>query len=190
MSGRGLHLALTDEELQQLSALDSSVRSDHIANVLEEKKFGSEDACETDKAWTYINAALTGSDPDGPLNLPAAQQSKPRSFLNKLRGRYAGSVGPAADATNAILGCRSLLFVADYYIGFVPAADVGKVSDALEQISTDTLGQRVRDVHARHRASGSADDAAGYAMSWYSGLVEFFSRAARANKHVIFTVDF
>lgn len=189
MSGRGLHLALSDEEFHTLRLLSEPEQVEHIGNVLETAKFGSDDACETDKSWAYIHAALTGSDPDGPLQFPEPRPAQPNSFLGALFGKKSVAV-ESADARHAILGCEALLLAEDYYIGLIPASDVLRVSSALQSVSTDDLGQRVRAVHESYKASGSADEAVDYATGWYSGLVAFFSRAANTNKHVIFTVDF
>lgn len=191
MSGRGLHIALTNEEFRFLEGLSSEQQVEHIANVLEEEKFHSDDACQTDKSWSYIHAALTGTDPDAAMQLPESRFKLARSenLLGRLLGQKA-TVRVPAGAKNAIMGRDVLLISEDYYIGVVPAEEVAEVSSELESISNDDLGRRVRQVHARYHASGTAEEAVDYATGWYSDLVSFYSRAAVARKHVIFTVDF
>jgi hypothetical protein len=165
--------------------LPAEERADHIANELEAAKFGSIDACETDKSWAYIHSALNGTDPDGPLVVGSAQKS---GFLSRLFGGRPSD--DAGEAKFAIAGHDHVLRSEDYYIGLVDAARVETVAASLQAMPNDTLGQRVKAAHRRHQASGSADEAAEYAMGWYPGLVEFYRAAADAKKHVIFTVDY
>jgi hypothetical protein len=185
MSGRGVHIALTNAELDQLRAIAAEDQADYVANDLEEVKFGTADACETDKSWAYIHAALNDVDPDGPLVMKSERKA---GFLARLFDRHESV--DAGEAKFAIMGHEPLLSTEDYYIGLVDADKVSAVASALEEIPTEALGDRVRTVHQHFRASGSPEVAAEYVTGWYPGLVEFYRAAANARKHVIFTVDF
>lgn len=193
MAGRGLHLALTDEELNALCALRSvEDQISHIGSDIETTKFGTPDACETDKSWAYIHATLTGTDPDGPLEIPS--EPAPRtsdSFLARLFGRSTPSpVAPGGAERYAIMGQRALLSTDDYYVGLVPKEEVAAVASALGLIAAQELGRRLAEVHRRFGASGDPGEAVEYALGWYPNLVVFYREAAEHGKHVIFTVDF
>ena len=180
----GLHIALNDDELSELRAIPEAERADFVSETIEASKFGTPDCCETDKSWAYIHSALNSTDPDGPLEIGHEEQP---GLLARLLGKKAS---PENQSKFAIMGHGHVLMSEDYYIGFVQKERVSGIADALEAISVDDLGDKVRTVHARFNASGSADDAAEYAMSWYPGLVKFFRTAAGNKKNVIFTVDF
>lgn len=185
MSGRGLHLALTDQELSDLREQASEHQADYIGETFEAAKFDTDDACETDKSWAYIHSALNGTDPDGPLIMGA--QPKP-GFLNGIFGR--AQQKQISDERYAIMGDSAVLDSEDYYIGLIAKDRVPAVSTALAAFSTDELGRLVKEVHRKFAASGSAADAADYATGWFPALVKFYASAADARKHVIFTVDF
>ena len=185
MSGRGLHIALTDEEFAIVEAMSPDDIPDYIVNELEEPKFGTADACETDKSWAYIHSALNGTDPDGPLGLGGAPKG---GLLYRLFGpKPLPDVGAAKFA---IIGTRQLVDENDYFVGAVPADQVEMVSACLHLIPESHLRDRVIAVHAQHSASGEADDAAEYALGWFPGLLEFYGEAMKSKKNVIFTVDF
>ena len=185
MSGRGLHIALTDAELAQLEAMPADEIPDFIANELEEKKFGTPDACETDKSWAYIHSALNGTDPDGELTLAPPAKS---GLISRLFGpKPLPDVGAAK---YAIIGTRQLVDSDDYFVGLVPADQVEVVSACLGLVPEGHFRDRVDVIHKRFGASGNASDASEYALGWLPGLVEFFDTAAKAKKNVIFTVDF
>jgi hypothetical protein len=183
MSGRGLHLALTDQELSNLRKQSAEHQADYIGEALEAVKFDTDDACETDKSWAYIHSALNGTDPDGPLAMGAQPK---QVFLSGIFGR----TQQISDGRYAIMGDSAVLDSEDYYIGLIASDRVPTVWTALAAISTDELGRLVKEVHRKFAASGSAADAADYAMSWFPALVQFYSGAADTRKHVIFTVDF
>jgi len=190
MSARGLHLALDDDELRALLALADEAKFDHINEELEESKFHTPDACETDKSWAYIHSAFNGTDPDGPLTRPTPNRPSV-SIIRRLLGRQPDVPAQREGAERlAIAGSQALLLTDDFYIGLVPSDEVGSVADALEGIPTGELERRVGQMHRRFKASGSPDDAAEYAGGWYPNLVAFFRSAADSGKHVIFTVDF
>jgi hypothetical protein len=185
MSGRGLHIALTDSELAQLEAMSDDEIPDFVSNELEEAKFGTPDACETDKSWSYIHAALNGTDPDGALELAPAKQS---GLVSRL---FSPKPLPDVGAAKfAIIGTRQLVDSDDYFVGLVPASEVEVVSACLGLIPESHFRDRVKAVHKQFQATGNAEDACEYALGWLPGLVEFFNAAAKAKKNVIFTVDF
>jgi hypothetical protein len=180
----GLHIALNDDELAELWAIPEAERAGYVSETFETAKFGTPDCCETDRSWAYIHSALNGTDPDGPLEI--GNEPKPE-LLTRLFNK---KVSLENQSKYAIMGHGHVLMSDDYYIGFVQKERVSGIADALESISVDALGDKVRMVHTQFSASGSADDAADYAMGWYPGVVEFFRAAAGNEKNVIFTVSY
>ncbi|MFT4026878.1 MAG: DUF1877 family protein [Novosphingobium sp.] len=188
---RGLHLALTSDELKVLSELSDGEQPEHIANHLEATKFDTTDACETDKSWAYIHSALTRTDPEGPLAIPEKSAATSQGLFSRLFGSRVPIGSDEIDAERyAVMGKMPLLVSEGYYIGVVPRETVGAVAKALGKISSDLLAERLHEVHDLFSAEGDPVQAANYATGWYPGLVSFYERAAEAQKHVIFTVDF
>jgi hypothetical protein len=180
----GLHIALTDEELSQLQSVPAHEQGDFISETFETEKFGSSDCCETDKSWAYIHSALNGTDPDGPLEIGQAEQP---GFISRLLGK---KPVPENQSKFAIMGHDHILSSDDYYVGFVAKKRVDGIATALGAITTDELGNLVRQVHRKFNASGTPDEAAEYAMGWYSEVVTFYRYAADMGKNVIFTVSY
>ena len=185
MSFRGLHLAISDSELTRLCALNPADRPDHVSEVLEEEKCGTVDACETDKSWAYIHAALNECDPEGAIEIPSKRSG---GLLKRLFGR--SDDDQLAKARFAVMGMDPLFASDEFYIGLVPRSEVRGVATALNQISKEELAARLIQLHQQFAAKRPAGEAADYAMGWYPGLVEFYDRAAAAGKNVIFTVDY
>jgi Domain of unknown function (DUF1877) len=181
----GLHIALTDDELAQLRSVPPEEQSDFVSENFEVEKFGSPDCCETDKSWAYIHSALNGTDPDGPLEIG---QEKQPGFFSRLLGQKPVLI--ENQAKFAIMGHDHILSSEDYYIGFAARERVDGIATALGAITADELGDLVRQVHQKFNASGTADDAAEYAMGWYPEVVSFYRHAADSGKHVIFTVSY
>jgi Domain of unknown function (DUF1877) len=180
----GLHIALNDDELAELMAIPEGERADYVSETFEVAKFGTPECCETDRSWAYIHSALNNTDPDGPLEI--GNEPKQGVFARLLGGK----ANPEDQSRYAIMGHDHILISEDYYIGLVQKERASGIADALESISVDILGDRVRKVHAKFNASGSADDAAEYAMGWYPGVVEFFRTASSYGKNIIFTVSY
>jgi hypothetical protein len=172
----GLHIALTDDELAKLKSVPADQQSGFVSETFEVEKFGSPDCCETDRSWAYIHAGLNGTDPDGPLEL--GHESQP-SFFGRLIG---AKPIQQSQAKFAIIGHDHILSSEDYYIGLVTKERVDGVAVALEAVSTEELGDLVRQAHRQFSASGTADDAAEYAMGWYPEFVEFYRHASDAQK--------
>lgn len=185
MSGRGLHIALSDDELDRLWMIDLDERADYIGNYFEEEKFGTEDACETDKSWAFMHSALNDADPDGPMMIAQAPEG---GFFSKLFGRR--KKPSFGEARFAIMGHAYVLQSDDYYIGLIEADRIEEVAADLSKISVTEMGRLVRENHVTFQASIAPETASEYAMGWYEDLVTFFQTAARAKKNVIFTVDF
>ena len=185
MSLRGLHIALTDDELSDLQALSSDEVAEFISNELEEKKFGTVDAFETDKSWGYIHSALNGTDPDGDLG--PASQANGVIMLHSSKPILLPDVGAAKFL---IIGTEQLLVSKDYFVGLIQAANVKSVESSLRSITGGYFRERLQIVHEHFKASGNTHEVCEYALGWLPGLTKFFSAAAKSGKNVIFTVDF
>jgi len=172
--------------LQQLRTVSKAGLFDHIAEELEQSKFGTDDCCETDRAWAYIHSALNLTDPDGPLIFRVAEQP---GFLDRLLGKKPQEF-ERRPAQMAFLGEEQLRNDENGTVGLMTSSTVALVAEDLERISPNDLERGLRAALVKFGASGSADNAVEYWQSWYSGLVDFFRKAASNGKNVIFTVSY
>lgn len=167
MGVRGVHFAIDDTALAALKAQQPDTRLDYVGEVIE-APWDEPNLCETDSAWAYIHAALTGTDPDG-------------DFVR---------IAVTHPAQLAIQGSTTLVESDDGVISLIERSEVPAVAADLESIDVATIGEKVRAAVLHFEASGDPADAAEYAMSWYPALVDFFGRAASAGKNIIFTVNY
>jgi len=90
----------------------------------------------------------------------------------------------------AFLGEEQLRNDENGTVGLMTSSTVALVAEDLERISPNDLERGLRAALVKFGASGSADNAVEYWQSWYSGLVDFFRKAASNGKNVIFTVSY
>lgn len=168
MSCRGLHLAITNEDVAIIRARTGQARIDAV-QALESALFGTEFAYETDKAWDPIHRCLgDGTLRDGrgeaPLNLVVLGGE----ILDPMR-----------------LGAVPM----GYLFRLVTPVQAARVADALSAVTETSF---------RHRYFGPLLDGRDYsrdeiecevAWAYLRGLPAFFARAAAANRHVLFCVD-
>ena len=164
MACRGVHFAITDEDLSALrSAGTDDALIEFVQEVIEQR--WEKDAgfvCETDKAWDAIHRCLT----DG--NLGFDNGTKP------LR--------------SCILGGERLGTAEDYIVSLVLHKDLRTLADALSGVSHEFLERRYKELPNDYDMEKSKEDFE-YTWDWFSELPAFFDRAEKAGRHVIFTVD-
>lgn len=167
MSYRGVHFAITEQEVTALRALASDAdRVDYVSNVIEEA-WEDNLATESDKAWALIHSALQMSNPCADDLERAADE--PQSW--------------------AILGVEFLALTDDAMITHVDEARVTEVAGYLERVSADDIRSRLVSLIKEHDCNRLSADDADYAAGWYPGVAGFFVRAAHATRHVIFSAD-
>ncbi len=163
MACRGVHFAITDEDLAALRLAGSDEAVMEIIEAIEERWEKADGfVCETDKAWDAIHRCLT----DGKLE-----------FAN------------GADPLRlCILGGEQLFEGDDYIVALVDHARLRSLADALASITPDFLAGRYSQLTSDYSQPKSQEDCQ-YTWGWFSDLPAFFDRAEKAGRHVIFTVD-
>jgi hypothetical protein len=163
MACRGVHFALSNEQLTKL--LDA--RGDEaLLDVLEveiEEQWDEEWSYETDKAWDAIHRCLTNGE------------------IGFDNGEY--------PLDHCILGGRQLHSGEDYIVSLKAPQQVSDIGAALQPISRGELRRRYFSMSAPDYSSGISEEDFEYTWDWFNGLGEFFAKAASAGRHVIFTVD-
>jgi hypothetical protein len=164
MACRGVHFAITDEDLNALrGAKSDEAIIDIIQEEIEERwEKGDGFVCETDKAWGAIHRCLT----DGRL-------------------QYDNGTDPLR---LCILGGEQLYSGDDYIISLVPHSNLRPLADALGKITPEFMGERYSALPSDYDSEKTQEDLQ-YIWDWFSDLPAFFDRAEKAGRHVIFTVD-
>ncbi len=162
MSCRGVHFAITTDDLIQLRCGGSDDGVLAVVQAIEER--WEKDAgfvCETDKAWDAIHRCLT----DGTL---------------KFRG---GS----EPLRLCILGGEKIYHGDDYIISLVRHDQLRLLADALASVTPQFIGEHYWTMPDEYGQKSNED--CQYTWDWFSDLPAFFDRAEKAGRHVIFTAD-
>lgn len=166
MSGRGVHFALTLEDVAALKAQPSDEdRLTFISGEIEERYFDEwpDRVAETDKAWDAIHRVLSG----GTLGSPPS----------------------AYPLTHVILGGEQLYSGPDYILSLTSPADVQAAAAALENVSGDELHRRYLALDPNDYDGEIGEEDWAYTWDWFQVLREFWMRAAASGHHVVFTAD-
>lgn len=166
MSCRGVHFALSEEEVQKLRSFeDEEDRLEYVTDVIEEAYFTArpEQTQETDKAWDAIHRCLT----DGRLG-----------FDN-------GSL----PLSHVILGGEQLYSGSDYILSLKMPDEVIEIAEALKRITKQFMVERYNRINPRDYGMALSEEDREYTWEWFEPLVEFYGRAARDRRYVLFTVD-
>jgi len=162
MPGRGVHFALTADDERLILSSESDEALMEAIDVIEDE-WDEEYLCQTDKAWDAIHRCLT----DGTLN------------RKKL----------ADPLSRCVLGGRSLYDSDDYTISYVTAKQVSGIVSALKSITEEWLRERYDQLDPEDYSSREiGDDDFGYTWENFVELREFYRRAAKSHRAVIFTV--
>lgn len=161
MGCRGVHFAITDEDLAALRLAGSDEAVMEIVEAIEER-WDDGFVCETDKAWDAIHRCLT----DG--NLEFANGTDPLRLC--------------------VLGGEQLFEGDDYIVALVTHERLRPLADALSAVTAEFIGERYSQLPDDYDQPKSQEDCQ-YTWDWFSELPTFFDRAEKAGRHVIFTVD-
>ena len=163
MACRGVHFAITNDDLSALRGADSD---EDLMEVIEsvEERWEKDDGfvCETDKAWDAIHRCLC----DGSLTFESC--SEPLRLC--------------------IIGGEQLYEGDDYIVTLVTHDRLRLLADALAAVTPKFIAERYWDMPEDYQQPKSDEDCQ-YTWDWFSDLPAFFDRAERAGRHVIFTVD-
>jgi hypothetical protein len=165
MSALGVHFALTAADTKKVvAATDPDDLVELITETLEEKYLDSDKwSFQLDKAWDALHRSLT----DGRL-------------------LYASGPFPLA---YAVLGGRSLDAGDDYTACLVEPPHVAQTAVALAGVTREWLYARYFALDPKAYGSPLTDEDFEYTWSSFQGLPEFFARAAKAKRAVLFTTD-
>ncbi len=165
MACRGVHFALSPEDAALLLGCSSDqALLEVIQSDIEERYFASQEWCyETDKAWDAIHRCLAAG------------------YLIPDDGPYPGSL--------AILGGKQLYGGDDYVVSLVPAEKLQATAEHLAGITETMLRDRYFSLDETDYEECMSEEDFKYTLEYFSGLPEFFKRAAEAGRTVIFTVD-
>jgi hypothetical protein len=166
MVARAVHFALTKKQASRLMDTPGA-NNDFLMAFVEEIEEGpngegwdDEWTQETDKAWDAIHRCLT----DGKLEWGDTPLHK------------------------CILGSDNLYEGDDYIMSFLSPEEVKEVAAAIKKVDREELRRRYFAIDAKSYGKLSDDDFE-YTWSWFALLREFFRKAARAKRSVLFTVD-
>ena len=165
MACRGVHFSLDRAAVDRLLACTSDgERLILIQEEIEPEYFGSHKdlLAETDKAWEWIHRAVT----DGTFRWD--NDPYPLSHL--------------------ILGGRQLYDGDDYILSLKTPQQVADVAAALKSITESTFRDgfaQIDEFDLEH----SCEEDLSYSWGWFTGLREFWMKAASDERNVLFTVD-
>lgn len=166
MAGRGVHFALSEEEVRRLRALpDEEGRLDYVSDELEESYFDGprEYLAQTDKAWDAIHRALS----DGELTWDGG--SYPLNHV-VLGGEQ------FADGESSVLSLKS-------------PDHVRAIAEALPGVSEADFRSRYLAIDPDRYDGELGEEDFSYAWENFQDLRRLFLKAAADGRHVLFSVD-
>lgn len=165
MSCLGVHFSLSEDEVHELQRRPECERPDHAREVLEETYFEEhpERLAESDKSWDAMHRALSGSD------------------LTWDAGTY--------PLNHVILGGESLYSDDDFILSLKSPQEVRDVAVALPGITEDEFRRRYFAIDQDSYGFPLSEDDFAYTWEWFKGVREFWLRAAREGRYVLFTAD-
>ena len=164
MVARGVHFALTEIDERRLFDCPEAERVSLIGDDIENRYFTGmqEWACETDKAWDAIHRAFNNSGLD-------------YEYRSPLHG--------------VILGGRPLYSGEDYIISYKDKKRVREIAPALVQVDLAAFRELYFKIDQEKYDHPISEEDFEYSWDGLSGLKEFYKRAARYERPVIFTTD-
>ncbi|MCI0458096.1 MAG: YfbM family protein [Gemmataceae bacterium] len=166
----GVFFALTPEQDKRLRKAHRQDGDEGVMEVIEEieEAWDRKHLFETDKAWDPIHRGLTlDNTPRGKLDPTAGR--KPLNLL--------------------ILGGRLLYDGDDYTVNLITPAQVRRLAAALAKITEEWMRERFFQLKPKGCGYDIDEDEFDYTWGNFEGLPQFFARAAKEGRSVIFTVD-
>lgn len=128
-----------------------------------EQRWEQEWLYESDKAWDAIHRCLAN------VSLDQHVETAPLKM--------------------AVMGGKQLHSGDDYIISLLTPDQVRNVAGQISNIDVNWLRQRYDAIDPEQYDASKSEDDWEYTWAHFVGLPEFFSRAAKAERYVIFTVD-
>lgn len=163
MTCLGVHFAVPAPVAKRLaaSAGDDEALQELVGEI--EDEWDAEHLFETDKAWDALHRCLS----DGTLD----------------------PEGGKAPLNQVFFGGRMLNEGDDYFVVLIGASQVARVAKALAKVTEAGLRARYDRIDPGDYDGEKGAEDWRYTWESFQGLPEFFARAAREKRAVIFTVD-
>lgn len=164
MACRGVHFAITNEEAQRLK--NAAGNDAEVLTIVQdeiEQAWDEEHLCQTDKAWDAIHRCLT----DGTLS--SGEQFFPLNLC--------------------ILGGQQLHLGEHYIVSLVAPDEVKQVAKALLPLTEDWLRSRYFAIDPKDYGLNFGEEDFEYTWDYFTGVREFYQKAANDGRWVIFSVD-
>ena len=163
MACRGVHFAIAKEECEKLLSAKTDESIIEIIQEGIEEEWNEEWLCETDKAWDAIHRCLTNG------KLECNENEFP---------------------LNTVILCGKQLHKSDdYIISLIEPEKVSAVSDALQNINEKTLKLSYEKINQNDYDGEIGKDDFEYTWEYFMELPKLFSKAAKAGRAIVFTVD-
>ena len=165
MTCLGIHFAIDQPIAARLLAFATDKeRQDYVTEELEEEFFKNQRPwlAQTDKAWDWIHRALTDGE------------------LDWANGSY--------PLNHVILGGRRIYNQNDYVMILKSPDTVRDVSNQIHSITKEKFRESFKKIDERNLEQGRELDFL-YAWEWFQQLPDFWTRAAEANRYILFTTD-
>lgn len=162
----GVLFAVTDADVKALiSARLTANRDESVMEVIEtiEERWDEDWMQQTDKAWDAIHRCLS----DGQLNYES--------------GEY--------PLNHCILGGTPLYDGDDYIVFLKSPKQVADVAAAFKNLDEATFRERYFKIDAETYDGEVSEQDWEYTWGWFEGMSEFYEKAAKAQRMVLFTVD-
>ena len=166
MSCLGVHFALTEKEVAHLRLLDDEqARLKHLQEVIEEHYLNHEKqfAAESDKSWDAMHRTLA----DGRLT-------------------WDGGTYPLK---HTVLAGELLYTDSDYIMSLKTPQQVRDIAAALPAITEEDFRRRYFAIDAQSYGCPLTEEDFRYTWDWFQGVRDFYTRAAQADRFVLFTAD-
>ena len=165
MTARGIHFALTDDEVRALCALREDERPSYLFGPLLEacSRVQPPLLAESDKAWDAMQRALT----DGTLDPEA--------------GTY--------PLSRAIVGGESLCVSEHCIVSLKTPNDVRDIAQALDELTEEEFRDRYFAINPRSYDGDIGEEDFEYTWSWLESVRDLFFHAAELGRAVVFAAD-
>jgi hypothetical protein len=166
MSCLGVHFALTDKEAAHIRSLqDEQARVEHLQETIETSYFEEHPdwIAESDKAWDAIHRTLA----DGQLSWDG--------------GEY--------PLNHVVLAGELLYTESDYIMSLKSPQQVRDIAAALPAISEAEFRRRYFAIDPKSYGMPTSNEDFAYTWQWFQGVRDFYTRAAKEGRFVLFTAD-
>ena len=166
MGRLGVHFALTEQEVSDLRSLsDDQARLEHLQENIEERYFAEHPdlMAESDKSWDAMHRTLT----DGQLT-------------------WEGGDYPL---NHVVLAGELLYTQSDYIMSLKTAQQVSDISTALQALTESDFRHRYFAIDEQSYGATLSEEDLQYTWEWFQVVRDFYTRAAKEGRFVLFTAD-